>query len=187
MIDSTQKKSLTTLLSKMLCQSLDYVTGKSAWELHTLSNTNEMNTTEFSMITLTSYTCRFILLLHFNTSKTVIECVANSLKMTSENLSNEKLYDFVGEITNMFCGSMKRTLGMKIPHLGMSVPNHLPKQSMIFFKDFDCEFQTHLEARTANELIFGASLFLWTYGKVELKFAIDEQEQITETGAFELL
>lgn len=187
MIDLTQKKSLTTLLSKMLCQSLDYVTSKSAWELRTLTNANEINTTEFSMITLTSYTCRFILLLHFNTSKAVFECVANSLKMTREDLSNHKFYDFVGEITNMFCGSMKRTLGLSIPHLGMSVPNHLPKQSMVFFKDLDCEFQVHLEARATDELIFCASLFLWTYGKVEFKFATDEQAKIPETGAFEIL
>ncbi len=179
-VPQAAKNALVALLTHSLEVSLK-TESYSSWELRTLGSAEEYAAPEFTMLTISSYDFRMFVLLHSSCSASSMRYAANALKIPFDQLTAARYYDFIGELGNRFCGMFKRDLGTCFPHMGMSTPNRLSRASLKHIKNLSFAYDTHVNARAADETSFCASLYVSFYGTREFRVdppskAVDQAE-----------
>jgi len=146
------------------------------WRVQAINTLADINESEFFMLTLSSFTFKSFVLLHFTGNESIMGYVEHALKMTNEVPDENKFYDFLGEIGNGFCGALKRELGNYLPNLGMSTPNRLTKKNLAHIGTLDCDFETHLSASSKDRILFYASLYVRSYSDMDFQI----KHQVTD-------
>ncbi len=182
----TAKDSLAKLLADSLEESLK-TDSYASWTLQPLTNPEQVAAPEFTMLTISSYDFRIFVLLHSTCSAPSLRYAADALRMPLEQLTTARYYDFLGELGNRFCGAFKRDLGSCFPHMGMSTPNRLRKESLKHLKSLSFSYDTHVSAQANEETTFCASLFVSVYSTREFRLdKLQKVEEPVEAGALEL-
>jgi len=184
MLTETAKNSFETLLMKCLSESLK-TNANPDWDLRAIDKLDGANEAEFFMLTLSSFTFKSFVLLHFTRNEPTMKYVEDALQITSEVPDEDKFYDFLGEIGNGFCGALKRELGNYLPNLGMSTPNRLTKQSHAHIAALDCEFETHLAASSEEKILFYGSLYVRSYSDMDFRIQHQTIDNDVESGEVE--
>lgn len=120
----------------------------------------DINEAEFFVLTMSSQLFRIFILLHFTKSPQTEQFVTDTLKINANNMEADKFYDYLGEVGNAFCGSIKREIGKIVPSLGMSTPNRLGKECLKYIDLLHTDFESHAVADYDESPLFYASIYL---------------------------
>jgi len=184
MLTENAKNGFETLLMQCLTESLK-TNSDPDWKLQAIDTLDEVNEAEFFMLTLSSFTFKSFVLLHFTRNESTMKYVENALQITNEVPDESKFYDFLGEIGNGFCGGLKRELGNYLPNLGMSTPNRLTKQSLTHITALDCDFETHFSASSEGSILFYGSLYVRSYNDMDFRIQHESIGNDVESGELE--
>ncbi len=185
-IPGRAKEGLEKLFLRHLSEALT-TSAHTDWTVRHLDSHEEIQAQEFIILTVSSYDLRTFVLLHFSKSPPVMTYVSRALDTPVAALNDDTFYDYLGEVGNRFCGAFKRELGKVLPHLGMSTPNRLGRESLRHLQALPCGHDLHVEVSTSEDIVVYASLYVSTYGNEE--FRVDDvpvEEAAVETGELEM-
>lgn len=144
------------------CYEESFVAGSdpARWAIKEKQALVDLKESEFFVLTMSSQLFRIFILIHFTKSSQTEAFVADVLKINNNNVDDDKFYDYLGEVGNAFCGSVKRDIGKIVPSLGMSTPNRLNKDCLKYIDllHTDCEY--HAVAEYDDNPLFYASIYL---------------------------
>ncbi len=157
-----------------------------AWNIQPV-DAKIINARQFIMLTISSYDFRLIVLLHFSSDPVSISYVADNLKISSDELTASRYQDYLSEIGNILCGSIKRLLFQTYPHLGMSSPNRMNSESLKYINSYRIDHASHISAKSGNGPMFYGSLYISSVGNLDFDpAALTATEEKVEMGALEL-
>ena len=186
MISLRAKTGFNQMLPRCLEASLR-TEAHPTWQLQTIAEPGQFQSRRFVMLTVSSYDFRLLVLLHFFENAASIKYVADRLKLADDDLPMPRYYDYLSEIGNNFCGSVKREMCQFYPHLGMSTTNHLGRESLMHAKSWPVEHESHVQALTADGIEFYGSLYVSAFGDLDFDLQMSvKQEESVEMGALEL-
>ncbi|MBI5751107.1 MAG: hypothetical protein HZA59_03030 [Hydrogenophilales bacterium] len=186
MISQRAKTGFENLLHRCLEESLRTEVHP-AWQMQPVAEPDDIRVQRFMMLTLSSYDFRLMLLLHFSCEEASMKYVADSLTLGAAELPLSRYCDYIAEIGNNFCGALKRELVQYFPHLGMSTPNQLGRESLKHVKSWPIDHDMHIKAQSEEGAEFYGSLYVSSFG--ELDFDLVQQpknEESVEMGTLEL-
>ena len=184
MISEKAKQSFVTTLARALDDALGDLTGEIETETNQLESASEITEDEFSMLTISSYQFRVIFMLHFTITSPIRHYLADRAHIELQQMTDERCYDYLGEVGNAICGSIKRDLGHHFMHIGMSVPYRMDTRSMAFVENLHYDHELHMQAQVGEEVGFHASLFVCSYGNLDFELVYDEDESLGELELF---
>lgn len=179
MVKDDFKRELGTLLKVALDEA--QVSSTNPWATRETGEETNKGMDELFMLTISSQLFRVILIMHFAKSRAFEQYVTEALKLNTTVIEDDKFYDFVGEVGNSICGSIKRELGRTVPSLGMSTPNRLTMECHKYVKSRRIDFQCHQEVRSDDQRLFSVSLYLCADHELdyEVKVAIKNEDDVS--------
>jgi len=153
-------------------------------EIELINDPKEITETEFSVLTITSSSFRFLTLLHFDSNESTIKYFANSSLEDSENTHNHEFIDRILEFCNMACGAMNRNLNAHYTYSGMSTPYVLSRPCLDFISALEPGYIKHFRITINLSLVLHATLCICNYGIVD--FTVDTAKANEITGTIEI-
>jgi hypothetical protein len=84
------------------------------------------------------------------------------------------------------CGVLKREIFQFYPHLGLSTPNMLSKESQKYVGGSSIDHAIHLKASTENDIEFYGSIYVSSSGTMDFDpAAISKSTEKVDSGALE--
>lgn len=163
MITEQAKAGLDQLLSRALLGSVG-TADDAATQVTVLEGTPAFPETQVVALTISSYLVKLMVMIYF----------------TPEHAS----LDEIGEAANLCCGALNRDLGAFFPHIGMSTPNILYKQSALHLQSLPYSHLQHFRVDTAAGRAVHATLCVFAYDVID--FTVEQDQQPEETGELEL-
>jgi len=157
------KDGLDQLLSRALLASVG-TADNAATQVSLLDGTPAITETKVVVLTISSYLVKLMVMIYF----------------TPEQASA----DAIGEVANLCCGILNRDLGVFFPHIGMSTPNILFKQSALHVQSLPYSHLRHFRVDTEAGRAVHASLCVFAYDVIDFTVALHQQAE--ETGELEL-
>jgi len=156
------------------------------WKIERTPDSKNINKSEAFVLTVAGVLFRLVLVLHFNFDPALKQFVQDAVGQQQDKLDDDKVYDFVAEISNCFCGGLKRELQAAVPSLGMSTPNRLAHASLKYLSMLKLAREGHVLARLGDVPMFGCSFYLSAYGDLNYTKQIASQQSTTEVGELEM-
>jgi hypothetical protein len=131
-------------------------------------------------------------LLHLSMNKTTKQFVADALSIKAEDLDETAYLDYLLELSNSFCGNLKRMLQGTCPPLGMSTPNLLDRSCLTLDNVLKMTHQQHrcAIADYSEPPIFSASIFVALQDPQDFKLPhyqdIEAESEVDNSGELEL-
>lgn len=125
---------------------------------------------EFVLLTITNPLFRILTVIHLNNDEATKAFVANKLNTGVEALTDERFYDYISEVGNTLCGSIKRSMNAHIASLGMSTPNRLVSGSMKYMLSQKPSFESYQHIEINGQTLFECGVYVCN--DVELDFDI---------------
>ncbi len=155
-------------------------------EIDVIDDHKEITEAEFSVLTITSTSFRFLTLLHFDTNESTIKYFANgSLTDQEHDNDNDAFLDQILEFCNLACGAMNRHLNDHYTYSGMSTPYVLTRPCLDFITDLNPGYIKHYRITINPSLILHATLCVCNFGNVD--FSIDKSKADEITGELQML
>ncbi len=181
MLDPGSRDALRAVLTRSLQKSLPEGTSATKWELSAVADRKELVEPEFMMLTISAYTFRIVVLLHFAQTRAVETLVSELLKCPAGQLTRERQVDCLAELGNTLSGHLKREVARIHPHLGLSTPNRLSRKTLPHLADLHTTFEAHVRAVRDGTPALASSLLLCSYRAVD--FSALRTESAADTGA----
>jgi hypothetical protein len=153
-------------------------------EIESVNNPEEINEDEFSVLTISSTSFRFVTLFHFNSNDATESHFIKSSSHDVEAGDNGAFRDAFQEFCNICCGAMNRELHKNYHFLGMSTPYVLLNHCSHFISALDPGYVKHYRITINHSLVLHATLCVCDYGVVDFKADTTEDED--NTGELEL-
>lgn len=138
MFTERAKSSLESLLELSLESSF----GNQA-ECSTVSKKQVKDKQRVSILTMSSYSFRIVILVFYNEDDMLRRLIAEETKINPGAVDEARIQDYMQEVGNAICGTMKRELGTTFSHLGMSTPYILEQSSMEYLEKLDFSLQVY--------------------------------------------
>lgn len=186
MISERAKAGFNSMMTRSLEEALRNE-AHPTWKIKASIKANDIPAPHGIMLTISSYGFRLIVVLYFSGSKASMRYVADTLRLGSGELAKSRYDDYISEIGNNLCGVVKRELSAFFPHLGMSTPNRLDKDSLRHVRAWPIDHEAHAKAQNEDGAEFYGSIFVSAFGDLDF----DPQgetagaEQV-DSGALEL-
>jgi hypothetical protein len=194
MITERAKMSFDTIFPRCMEEALSSDAHQN-WDIQAVSE-KDITAKQFIMLTVSSYEFRLIVLFHFSSDATSRQYVLDVLnkyakdneKVLSTDLTVSKYYDFLSELGNLMCGVLKREIFQFYPHLGLSTPNILTKDSQQYVNGSPIDHAIHMKASTDDDIEFYGSIYVSSSGTLDFDpaAAINKSAEVVDTGALEL-
>ena len=153
-------------------------------EIEPITEHKEITEAEFSVLTITSSSFRFLTLLHFDRNESTIKYFANNAIEDDENTNSNEFIDGILEFCNLTCGTMNRNLNAHFTYSGMSTPYVLTRPCLDFVYALDPGYIKHFRITINLSLVLHATLYICNYDDVD--FAVDTSKADESTGELEL-
>lgn len=184
--------ALGKILQKSLEQTLKTNAPNTHWSLKSVDSLASLNQDHCVVLTISSFKFRIMCLVHLNMNKTTRQFVADATLVKPEDLDESALIDYLLEMSNSFCGNLKRLLQASCPPLGMSTPNLLDRSCLALDNVFNVTHQTHCSAVAdySEPPLFAASLFVSLQNLQDFKLPhyqeLDAESEVDNSGELEL-
>lgn len=184
--------ALGKILQKSLEQTLKTHAPQSTWTMKPTDSLATINHEQCIVITISSFKFRVLCLLHLTLNKTTKQFVADASAIKTEELNQSAYLDYLLEMSNSFCGNLKRMLQSSCPPLGMSTPNLLDRTSLVFADVVDLTYSLHCGAIAdySEPALFAASLLVSLQDKNDFSLRhyqdIEAESQVDNSGELEL-
>lgn len=176
------KDNLGKMLEYTLDSTLKEAVADSTWQLKQQNAVSDFEKTHCIVLTISSFRFRVMVILHFNFDNRIKQFLADLLGAKLQEVDEEKLIDRLLELSNSFCGHIKRHLQNTSPPLGMSTPNLLASACLNFEGIIELAHEAHVIASesTGGDPLFGASALVSLLDDAD--FEIDQPPAITQGG-----
>lgn len=185
MVNEELKREIKDEFLKGLEDALAAGAEPESWLIKEKSSNEEMNEKEFFMLTISSQLFRIFVLLHFTKNEATEQYTADILKAGSATIDDDKYYDFLGEVGNAFCGSLKRELAKTVPSLGMSTPNRLSQDCMKYIDALKIDYECHASAEHHGNPLFYASIYVCADEELNYEVKANAAEDEVDSGELE--
>lgn len=122
-VDSTLYK----LMQVALEQTLKSCSAGVPWVTSKVEHFAELQHETCIVVTISSFKFKIMCLLHLSMDAASRQFVADALGSPVDKLEESEYNDYLLEMSNSFCGNMKRHLQSSCPPMGMSTPNFLAR------------------------------------------------------------
>lgn len=140
--------------------------------------------TKCVVLTISSYLFRLMVLIYFTPDTPTKAHFSRASKIDASAMSEQALIDAISECANMCCGALSRDLSRVFPHIGMSTPNILDKESSSSLHTLNCGHIQHFTVDINKATRFHASLCVSDYA--DLDFVVDTTASDVSSGELEL-
>jgi hypothetical protein len=123
-VDSTLYK----LMQVALEQTLKSCSSGVPWVTSKVERFDELQLETCIVVTISSFKFKIMCLLHLSMDAANRQFVAQALGSTVDKMQESEYRDYLLEMSNSFCGNLKRHLQSSCPPMGMSTPNLLARQ-----------------------------------------------------------
>lgn len=147
--------TLYKLLQVALEQTLKACAPAVPWVTSKVETLDELRHEHCIVLTITSFKFKIMCLLHHSMDVANRTFVAEATATKLEDLEDSVYTDYLMEMSNSFCGNLKRHLQSSCPPLGMSTPNFLERACL----NFDNIKLAHSVHARAQEAVGAPSLF----------------------------
>jgi len=186
MVNEDFKREIKQLFNRGLEDALTPGTDPSRWTFKDKNSVEDIDEEEFFVLTVSSQLFRTFILLHFSRSPESEAFVSEVLKTGNNILDPDKFYDYLGEVGNALCGSIKRDLNKIVPSLGMSTPNRLGKDCLKYMTALKIDFESHAVASFDEKPLFYASVYLSADEELEYDVSVAQaNEDDVDSGELE--
>lgn len=151
-LDSTLYK----LMQVALEQTLKACASDVPWVTSKVEKFAELQHQSCIVLTISSFKFKIMCLLHFSMDAANRQFVASALGSSVDELQDSEYSDYLLEMSNSFCGNLKRHLQSSCPPLGMSTPNFLDRHCFDGNESAQFDHGVHVKAHMAAG---GPSLF----------------------------
>ena len=153
-------------LAKMLEVTLEMTIKESlpdtSWFMKRGTGIDDFGKSHCIVLTVSSFRFRVMLIMHLNFDDHLKQFLASLMGAKLHDLDEEQLTDRLLELSNSFCGHVKRHLQDTCPQLGMSTPNLLDSACLDMEGVLDIAYQAHVKANdnAGDDHLFGATAFV---------------------------
>lgn len=169
-----------------------------ACELEPITDETSMDEQEFALITLSSPVFKALGIFHFSHDEGARYWFQRLSSTPRDTFGETEYKDAFLEFCNMCWGRLNRELLACFPHLGMSTPYFLMRDSLPFMQDLNPGFSRHYRVRIFHvqspgplgfgrdetDVILHISLHVCDFGRVD--FTARNADTIEDTGELEL-
>jgi CheY-specific phosphatase CheX len=177
LLSTSFPKSLSTTMSERFQNELIEVK-----EVGTDIN-NDMQ--ETIILTLSGHLFRMFIAIVFNKNDALKQIIQSALSKGSPELDNDAFYDYLNEVGNVLCGSIKRDIQKVIPSLGMSTPNLLKIESFKYIKELKIDHEGGYALTKDQAPLFYINYYLGSYGEIEFNQSSIIEEEEVDSGELE--
>lgn len=142
--------TLSKLLQAALEQTLKGCVPTAPWLFDRVEKLEDVRHEQCIVLTISSFKFRIMCLLHLSMDAANRQFVAEATSSRAEELDDSVYSDFLLEMSNSFCGNLKRHLQSSCPPLGMSTPNFLDHASLKFNDANKPSYSVHARAQLAS-------------------------------------
>ena len=138
------------------------------------------------VLTIAGYAMRVVVALHYKLDADTRAHFERINKVEPGTMDEQAFRDALAECGNICAGALNRALGEEFPHIGMSTPNLLARESLAYAEVLGKGYVKHFEMRGLAQP-YWASLYVVAY--VDIDFAVDveaEDSQDADTGELEM-
>ncbi|TIH07666.1 hypothetical protein [Pseudomonas leptonychotis] len=121
------ESTLYKLMQVALEQTLKSCDAGVPWVTTKVEGFAELQHASCIVLTVSSFKFKIMCLLHLSMDAANRQFVADALGSPVEELQESEYSDYLLEMSNSFCGNLKRHLQSSCPPLGMSTPNFLDR------------------------------------------------------------
>jgi hypothetical protein len=169
-LSNKAKSSIVSMLRYDLDLSLNVGAVDGEWEIKAFGRYDENDFEQGYMLAISTYECCMLVVLGFTPSENSLNVVAKMLGISRKDLTKERYFDSIAEISNIFCGAVKRDMGQVFAHIGMSTPNLLKQESFLAYEKLEKVFSAHIKATHIDGSVFFGSAYMMN--NFELDFEI---------------
>ncbi len=149
-----------------------------------LEDSSEIKEQRLVILTVSSYLFRALTLMSFTLDAPTRRHLAAIHHSTPEAMSEADYLDVIGEVGNIFCGTLNRDLSHHFPYLGMSTPNVLERQCIDHLSELDASYIQHFRVVVNASVTFHASLCVCDFADID--FQVDTTVTEESHGELEL-
>lgn len=146
-------------------------------------NTDEASSVQVVMLTISSFLFRLIVLIHFSSNEATREHFARINGKQLDQMDDQGFQDAIRESGNICCGALNRDLLPHFPHMGLSTPNILHRNSADHLEALKYGFIKHVRVVVNDAVTFYATLCVCESGALDFEVDVNAQEV---TGELEL-
>lgn len=142
---------------------------------------------EAIILTLSGHLFRMFIAIIFDKNDSLNNLIQTALAKNSTELDDDAFYDYLNEVGNVLCGSMKRDIQKVIPSLGMSTPNLLNIESFKYIQELKINHQGSYLLSQNQSPLFYVNYYLGNYGEIEFSQTpqIEVEEEEVDSGELE--
>jgi CheY-specific phosphatase CheX len=184
--------ALGKILHKALEQTLKTSAPNTSWSFKSAEGLSNFAHNHCVVLTISSFKFRIMCLFHLSLNKLTKQFVADACMTKVEDLDESAFLDYLMEMSNSFCGNLKRMMQGTCPPLGMSTPNLLDRSCLTLDNVFNVTHQAHCSAIAdyAEPALFAASIFVSLQNPQDFKLPhyqeIEAESEVDNSGELEL-
>ena len=168
---SQVQENLARMLEVALETTLRESDGDSSWTFKRAESVNGFGMKHCIVLTISSFRFRVMVIIHLSFNDRLKRFLADIMGAKLQEVDDEKLIDRLLELSNSFCGHIKRHLQDTCPPLGMSTPNLLDSACLELDDVVELAHEAHVKATDAggSEPLFGASALVSLLEEADFK------------------
>jgi hypothetical protein len=120
------------------------------------------------ILTISSHVFRLLIVMNLTMDDTFDGYISQCLGQGG-NSDKTKVYDYLNEVGNLLCGSLKRDLQSSVNALGMSTPNLLKAETLNHVDSLKVDQEYHLRVSFSGEKLMYVSYYLSAYGDLDVQ------------------
>ncbi len=191
---SEVETSLSRLLQSTLEQTLSGCKPGSTWSSSRADALSEIPFEHCIVLTISSFRFKIMCLLHMNLDEANHQFVAEAMNIKRGDLEDEAYSDYLLEMSNSLCGTLKRHMQSSCPPLGMSTPNFLQRTCLSIEHALAPRYNVHARCRDnqGNSTLFAASLLVFSTQPEDFQlknykeYVKDSNDEAEASGELEL-
>ncbi|MBL0727652.1 hypothetical protein [Piscinibacter sp. HJYY11] len=138
------------------------------------------------MFTVTSYLFRVVLLIQFDRDPATRAYMAGLASTPVDEMNGERFFDTMNERGNLFCGAFNRDLVPFFPHIGMSTPCVLKRNSVEHITAVKPSYHRRFRCELAPGVAMYFTLALCADADFDFAFEPRAEEETDTAGELEM-
>lgn len=184
MISTEFERLINTCLPKSLSIAMEERFPGEMFEVKNVGSDLNSEVNEVIILTLSGHLFRMFITIIFVQNDKLNDLIRNVLSKSSAELDNAAFYDYLNEVGNVLCGSIKRNIQKVIPSLGMSTPNLLDVESFKYIEGLKIDYQGGYMISKDQMPLFYVNYYLKGYGEIDFIQTVQLEEEV-DSGELE--
>lgn len=141
---------------------------------------------DIAMLTVSSYMFRVLMFIHFDRDPATRAHIASLAGVPLDEMTGERYLDAMMERGNLCCGAFNRDLATFYPHIGMSTPCMLKRNSADHIRAVHPDYSRCFRSELAPGVVMHFSIALCAFDDLDFAFEPRAAEEAETAGELEM-